>query len=95
MKLFEMASRRKIRFSTTRGSLTTEDLWTLSKPSLDKLMRRVKREEREMLEGILPPTDKQVIEVDLKKLIIDYVYKSLDKAKEVPSTPPKTKNLFL
>jgi hypothetical protein len=35
--LFATATRKKLRFSTTRGSLSTEDLWDLSLEDLDRL----------------------------------------------------------
>jgi hypothetical protein len=36
-QLFLTASRRQLRFATTRGHLTTEDLWSLSLKQLDAL----------------------------------------------------------
>ena len=35
--LFEIATRRKFRFETTRGNLTIEELWDLSIESLDRI----------------------------------------------------------
>lgn len=35
--LFELATRRKFRFETTRGNLTIEELWDLSIESLDRI----------------------------------------------------------
>lgn len=35
--LFAIATRTKIRFTTSKGEITTEDLWTLSLESLDSL----------------------------------------------------------
>ena len=63
MNIFERASKLKLRFTTARGSLTTEDLWTLSKPSIDRIMKTDKLEEREMLDSLKTPTDKQIIVV--------------------------------
>jgi len=37
MSLFEKASKAKLRFNTTKGNLSTEDLWDLSLESLDAL----------------------------------------------------------
>lgn len=34
---FVKATKRKVRFQTTKGSLSTEDLWDLSLESLDKI----------------------------------------------------------
>lgn len=37
MSIFEKASKAKLRFSTSRGQLSTEDLWDLSLESLDQI----------------------------------------------------------
>ena len=37
MSIFEKASKAKLRFSTNRGQLSTEDLWDLSLESLDSI----------------------------------------------------------
>jgi hypothetical protein len=37
MNIFEKASREKLRFQTTKGFVTTEDLWDLSLDSLDNI----------------------------------------------------------
>jgi hypothetical protein len=37
MSIFEKASKAKLRFSTSRGQLSTEDLWDLSLESLDSI----------------------------------------------------------
>jgi hypothetical protein len=37
MNLFEKATRMKLRFSTAKGLISTEDLWDLSLSALDKL----------------------------------------------------------
>lgn len=42
--LFLSASRSKLRFSTNKGELTTEDLWDLSLTSLDNIARAVNRD---------------------------------------------------
>ena len=41
--LFEKASKMKLRFSTTKGVLSTEDLWDLSLESLDRIAKNLKR----------------------------------------------------
>lgn len=47
MNLFEIATRRKYRFSTNKGSLSVEDLWDLSSTQLDATYRAMTKELRE------------------------------------------------
>jgi hypothetical protein len=49
-KMFEQASRQKLRFSTTKGVLSTEDLWDLSLESLDALAKGVNKDVKEQSE---------------------------------------------
>lgn len=51
--IFEQAVRAKLRFSTSRGMVTTEDLWDLAlssstgKPNLDDVAREIHRQLKE------------------------------------------------
>lgn len=51
--MFEKASRQKLRFNTSRGLLTVEDLWDLpltsatGKPNLDDIARNLNRQIRD------------------------------------------------
>ena len=47
MNLFEIATRRKYRFATNKGSLSVEDLWDLSSTQLDAIYRTMTKELRE------------------------------------------------
>lgn len=47
MNLFEIATRRKYRFATNKGSLSVEDLWDLSSTQLDATYRVMTKELRE------------------------------------------------
>lgn len=47
MEMFEKASRNKLRFETTRGSLSTEELWDLSLESLDTMAKKVNKQIQE------------------------------------------------
>ena len=47
MNLFEIATRRKYRFATNKGSLSVEDLWDLSSTQLDATYRAMTKELRE------------------------------------------------
>lgn len=43
--LFEMATRNKFRFSSTKGELSVEDLWDLSEKDLDVVYKNLKEQE--------------------------------------------------
>lgn len=47
MEKFELASRKKLRFPTTKGFLSIEDLWDLSLPSLDNIAKGVNKQLKE------------------------------------------------
>ena len=47
MNLFEIATRKKYRFATNKGSLSVEDLWDLSSTQLDTIYRAMTKELRE------------------------------------------------
>jgi len=83
MEIFEQASRRKLRFDTTKGQLTVEDLWdlplTTTKPlatSLDDVARSLHRQLRneDTISFVTPSagvdTDKQLA-FEIVKYIID------------------------
>ncbi len=40
---FELATRRKLKFSTTKGMLSIEDLWDLSLEVLNNMLKNIKR----------------------------------------------------
>lgn len=44
-KLFEMATRSKLRFPSTKGELSVEDLWDLSDKDLDVVYKNLKNQE--------------------------------------------------
>ena len=44
-KLFEMATRSKLRFPSTKGELSVEDLWDLSDKDLDVVYKNLKEQE--------------------------------------------------
>lgn len=44
-KLFEMATRSKLRFPSTKGELSVEDLWDLSDKDLDVVYKNLKDKE--------------------------------------------------
>lgn len=54
--MFETASRKKLRFQTNRGELSTEELWDLSVTSLDTVAKAVNRELKASEEESFIPT---------------------------------------
>ena len=44
MEIFEKASKTKLRFSTSKGLVTAEDLWDFSLTSLDTIAKAVNKE---------------------------------------------------
>lgn len=44
MNIFEQATKNKLRFSTSKGNITTEDLWSLPLTQLDKLAQKLQKE---------------------------------------------------
>lgn len=42
--IFELATRKRLRFLAPNGSVTTEDLWSMSLPQLDKIALALKKE---------------------------------------------------
>ena len=73
MNIFESASRNKLRFRTSKGFLSTEDLWGLSLQSLDRVGKNVKQEIRDLSEGMLTPKVGIVINNELKLSIIKHI----------------------
>jgi hypothetical protein len=45
--LFEKASRSRLRFDTTKGQITVEDLWVLSLPHIDEVAKSLQKKIRE------------------------------------------------
>jgi len=81
MNIFERASRRKLRFVSVVGDLTTEQLWDLpltakgERPDLDKLARYVARELKELDEGsfVKKEPNEAKIEMELRLEILKHV----------------------
>lgn len=84
MNIFERASRRKLRFDTTSGFLSTEQLWDLpltakgERPDLDKVARQISRELREQDEGsfVKQEPNETKIELELQLDIVKHVIES-------------------
>ena len=52
-EIFERASRLALRFPTSKGEITTEDLWKLSLENLDAMARKIRKEINETSEESL------------------------------------------
>lgn len=90
MNIFERASRKKLRFASCVGDLTTEQLWELpltakgDKIDLDKMARGVNSELKSLVEGsfVTLTPDPRKTELELKLDILKHVIdaKLADKA---------------
>ena len=81
---FEKAIRAKVRFETTKGVITLEDLYDLSIPSLETMAQKLNKEKKE-LEGESFFVTKQTKEsrlVDLKLELVIHVGKTKIAEKE-------------
>ena len=76
MNNFEQASRLKLRFTTTKGQLSVEDLWELSLDSLDTIAKAVNRQlkasEEESFVKTRTKTDTEsTLRLDILKRVIE------------------------
>lgn len=71
---FETATRRKLRFQTTRGNLTVEDLWDVPLTVLDEAYKGLSRQIREAEDdSLLAKRDSGVEEAALKRDLVKHV----------------------
>ncbi len=74
--MFEVASKLKLRFKTSIGSLSTEDLWDLTLPSLDALAKSLNKEVKEESEESFIKSKSKANEIlELKFEIVKHVIK--------------------
>ena len=74
MSKFETATRRKLRFQTTRGNLTVEDLWDVPLTVLDEAYKGLSRQIREAEDdSLLAKRDSGVEEAALKRDLVKHV----------------------
>ena len=84
MDIFERASRGRIRFDSSRGELTTEQLWELpltdraDRPDLDKIARAVNGELKSLDEGsfVKMKPDPRKADLELKLEILKHIIAS-------------------
>lgn len=73
-KMFEKASRLKLRFETSKGLLSTEDLWELNLTSLDSIAKGVnKKLKDETEESFIAVKSSKNTELELKLEILKHV----------------------
>jgi hypothetical protein len=73
-KMFELASRSKLRFSY-RGLISTEDLWDLKPESLDEIYRDVNVELKKMSEdSLLEKKQAGAAVLELQVAIVKYIF---------------------
>jgi hypothetical protein len=72
--IFEKATRMKLRFTTTKGKLITEDLWDLNLKQLNTLAKSLNKELKESKESdFLEEENKEDIVLKLKFDIVLYI----------------------
>lgn len=86
MENFEKATKQKLRFNTTKGLLSVEDLWDLSLTSLDSIARSVnkalKEESEESFIAVKTAANTtQQLRLDILKYIIEVKLKEKEVAK--------------
>jgi hypothetical protein len=84
---FIEATKKKIRFSTTKGSLSVEDLWDLNLESLDKIAvavdEDIQKEGRKSFIGKTSRTSSQkTLSLEILKFIIEEKIKEEEKKKD-------------
>lgn len=50
--MYKQASKMKLRFATSKGNLSVEDLWDLSLPALDRLQCPMTKNQPRVLENL-------------------------------------------
>lgn len=71
---FETATRRKLRFQTTKGNLSIEDLWDVPLTVLDDAYKGLSRQIREAEDdSLLTKRDSGVEEASLKRELVKHV----------------------
>ncbi len=98
--MFEQATRLRLRFDTVKGSVSTEDLWTLSLANLDKVAVELHKQLRESNEAVsfVTPVSKKDNELQLKfdiaKHIIDVRVAERDAARVAAERSVKKQQLL-
>lgn len=92
MNIFERASRAKTRFHSTKGMLSTEDLWSLDLKALDSIAKTVNKQlKEESEESFISPKAKETTELELQLEILKHVIASKQAAQEAAKKGAETK----
>ena len=101
LELFEKATRRKIRFNTHVGSITTEDLWDLSLEQLDAIAQDLHKEikDGETVSFIEAPKISEAykeakVKFEVVKRIIEVRLGDKERAEKTAATKAKKQNLL-
>ena len=101
MTLFEKATRKKLRFSTSVGKITVEDLWDLSLERLDKIAQELHALVRngETVSFIDAPNTsasfkKDKLKFDVVKRIIEVRLEDKQEAEKVAAEKAKRKRIM-
>lgn len=97
MNIFEQASRLELRFATTKGLLSVEDLWKLSLDSLDTIAKGVNRqlkasEEESFVKTRTKANTEDTLKLDILKHVIEV---KLQEAEEKKNKAEKAAQLSL
>lgn len=100
--LFEKASRAKLRFKTSQGNLTVEDLWDLKLPALDNLAISLNKRIKEASEeSFIKVKSKSTSELELQFEIVKHIIQTVmqedearEKAKEIRQKRAQLLNLI-
>lgn len=81
--MFVKASRLKLRFVTTKGNISTEDLWDLSPVALDTIYKNLRKQQKASdEESLLDKKTSADEELDLKVDIVKFVFNTKIEEKE-------------
>lgn len=86
--LFEAASKMKLRFSSNKGMITTEDLWDLSLADLDEIARETYKRVRDDMDHVsfVRPASKvdstDLLRLDILKRVIEVKMEERDAAEK-------------
>ena len=95
MNIFEQATRMKLRFQTTLGLLSVEELWGLELGTLDHLYRELDEEHEKYSRKTLAKDkeNSEKEELELKISLIKHIYKV--KEEDIERRAEKAKNVRL
>lgn len=92
MNIFEKATKTKLRFDTTKGLLSVEDLWEYNLTSLDTIAKGVnKKLKEESEESFIQKKSKSNVELELKLEILKHIIKSKQDEAEVAKNAAEKK----